>query len=296
MGHFALKSKVKTNGFEGWYVRFTDPDQSFNTSLIFAHTTDESDPHAFIQVFDGVKRTNTYHRFDSKEFRFQNDVVKIGKNRLSMYDVGLDVPELKLKASFEKPVFNREKSAMGLLEKLPLETFQEVVIMGAKFKGTFTVNGKSKDIQGQTYMEKTYGQKFPKTWFWVQANHFNKLLYLSMSGGHVPTLKFRPFGFFVLLYTKTQSYRFATYNFSKIDIKEIDGVYTFTVKKRALTLTVTVTDHTPTTLVGPTDGGKMILDVFESIDAHVHITLKNKDRLIVEAESPYGGFEYMMKG
>lgn len=296
MGHFALKSKVKTNGFEGWYVRFTDPKAAFNTSLIFAHTTDETDPHAFIQVFDGVKKTNTYHRFDSTEFRFKNDVVKIGKNRLSLHDVYLEVPELTLKATFEKPVFNREKSAMGLLEKLPLETFQEVVIMGAKFKGHMHNGTKEKAITGTTYMEKTYGQKFPKTWFWVQANHFDKLLYLSMSGGHVPTLKLRPFGFFALLYTKDKSYRFATYNLSKIDIKASEDTYTFTVKKRSLTLTVTVTDHHPTTLVGPTDGGKMELDVFESINATVHITLKKQGRILVDSTSAYGGFEYMMKG
>lgn len=296
MGHFALKSKVKTNGFEGWYVRFTDPQHALNTSLIFAHTTDETDPHAFIQVFDGVKKVNTYHRFDAHAFRFQNDVVHIGKNRLSMQDVYLEVPELTLKATFKKPVFNREKSAMGLLEKLPLETFQEVVIMGAQFTGTLTSQGRSKSITGKTYMEKTYGKKFPRTWFWVQANHFSKRLYLSMSGGHVPTLKFRPFGFFVLLYTTTKSYRFATYNLSKIDIQETEGSYIFTVRKRALSLSVTVTHHTPTVLVGPTDGGKMVLDVLESIDAHVHIRLSHKNRLIVEAESPYGGFEYMMKG
>lgn len=296
MGHFALKSKVKTNGFEGWYVRFTDSLVGFNTSLIFAHTTDQSDPHAFIQVFDGVQKTNAYHRFSPDDFHFQDNVVYIGENHLSLQDVHVKVKDFDLTATFESHAYNQAKSAMGFLEKLPLETFQEVVIMHAHFKGTAAHQNSVSEISGNTYMEKTYGKKFPKTWFWVQANHFAAPVSLSMSGGHVPTFFWRPFGFFVLLYTAEKNYRFATYNFARIRIQDADGVYTFTVKKWALTLTVTVRQHDPTLLVGPKDGGEMSLDVYESIAADVHMTLKKWGKTVLEAKSPYGGFEYMMKG
>ncbi len=297
MGHFALKSKVKTNGFEGWYLRLNDPSIGFNMALIFAHTTNEDDPHAFIQLFDGTLKTNTYLRFDADAFRFHNDTVWIAGNELSVSHVHLDTDLLKLDAQFENPVYNAEKSAMGLLEKFPLETFQEVVIMDGVMRGEATLYGVKKNLSGTLYMEKTYGQKFPKTWFWVQANHFDiPGVSLSMSGGHVPTIKFRPFGFFALLYTPEANMRFATYDLSRIHIDHTPELTRFTVRKRFSTLIVDVTRHAPTELVGPTDGGAMTLPVYESITAHVTLTYKRRNKTILSAKSALAGFEYMMKG
>jgi len=297
MGHFALKSKVKTNGFEGWYLRLSDPQKTFNVALIFAHSTNQEDPHAFIQIFDGTKKTNTYLRFDAEAFRFENDTVFIGENHLSLTSVHLKTQVLTLDATFENPIYNKEKSAMGILEKFPLETFQEVVIMDGTMHGKAKVYGKDMTLDGTLYMEKTYGHKFPKTWFWVQANHFNiPGVSLSMSGGHVPTIKVRPFGFFVLLYTSTKNYRFATYDLSRMKIFHEAKKTRFLVKKWFKTLEVIVTQHDPTELVGPTDGGLMTLPVYESIRAHVKVTLKRGATTLLTTESPLSGFEYMMKG
>jgi len=68
------------------------------------------------------------------------------------------------------------------------------------------------------------------------------------------------------------------------------------VKKWFKTLEVIVTQHDPTELVGPTDGGLMTLPVYESIRAHVKVTLKRGSTTLLTTESPLSGFEYMMKG
>ena len=41
------------------------------------------------------------------------------------------------------------------------------------FSGTLSIDGKALDLEGgRAYVEKDWGSKFPKTWVWIQANHF----------------------------------------------------------------------------------------------------------------------------
>jgi len=297
MKHFELKEKVPHNGFEGWYTRITDPKKGVNIAVIFAKTTYHKDPHGFIQIYDGTEKTNDYFRFDLTAFKATDEGVYLNNNHLSLQKMHIQAGSYDLDVTFSKPVHNAYKSAMGFLEKLPLETFQEVVLMEANFDGTLTFKGEKKTIQGKAYMEKTYGKKFPKTWFWLQANHFSKKgLALSMSGGHVPTLFFRPFGFFVLISTPDKVYRFATYNFAKFKSATNGDKVIFNIKKGRYHLTVEVTDHQPIKLVGPKDQGDMSLPVYECINAKTTLTLKKSNQVILEDASMYAGFEWMMKG
>lgn len=297
MKHFELKDKVKKNGFEGWYTRLTDPSKGVNIAVIFAKTTYHKDPHGFIQIYDGTLKVNHYFRYSLSDFKATDDGVYLNDNHLSLKAMQITAGDYAFDITFAKPVQNTYKSAMGFLEKLPLETFQEVVLMQAEFKGTFSFQGHTQPLTGKSYMEKTYGKKFPKTWFWLQANHFHdQALSISMSGGHVPTLFLRPFGFFVLLYTKDKTYRFATYNFSRFKPFVHDDHVEMSVKKGRLTLTVKVYDHQPVELVGPKDAGDMSLPVYECINAKTTITLQKNKQIILSDESLYAGFEWMMKG
>jgi hypothetical protein len=297
MKHFELKDKVKKNGFEGWYTRLTDPTKGVNIAVIFAKTTYYKDPHGFIQIYDGTLKVNHYFRFLLSDFKATEDGVYLKDNHLSLKTMTIKAGDYAIDVHFAKPVQNSYKSAMGFLEKLPLETFQEVVLMQAEFKGTLIFKGQTQTLIGKSYMEKTYGKKFPKTWFWLQANHFHdSALSISMSGGHVPTLFLRPFGFFVLLYTQDKTYRFATYNFSRFRSSVHDDHVEMRVKKGRLTLTVRVYDHHPVELVGPKDAGDMSLPVYECINANTKITLEKNKKVIFSDESRYAGFEWMMKG
>lgn len=297
MKHFSYQGKVKKNGFEGWYIRFTDSINNRHYAIIMALTTHENDPHAFIQIFDGFKRTHTYLRYPLSSFKVEDDYIEIAESKLSKTELILktDILEahLYLKASLDNPY----KSAMGFLEKMPLETFQEVVTLIADFEGTLKKEGQILPVSGRAYMEKTYGKKFPKEWFWLQANHFREpTLSCSLSGGHVPTLIFRPFGFFILITYQGKTYRFATYNLAKLSYEKRGESYRFVIKKGGYSVTLTVSDHDPTELVGPKDNGEMTLPVYESITAHVTLVFKKKNVTLIRDESPYAGFEYMMRG
>lgn len=297
MKHFALKDKVPHNGFEGWYTRITDVDHHINIAVIFAKTTYHRDPHGFIQIYDGHRKTNDYFRYELADFKATDEGVYLKDNHLSLHHMNIQAGDYHLDIAFSKPIHNQFKSAMGFLEKLPLETFQEVVLMEAEFTGWVKLSKQETHVQGKAYMEKTYGKKFPKTWFWLQANHFStRGLALSMSGGHVPTLFFRPFGYFVLLSTPHKVYRFATYNLARFKSHEDGPKVIFNIKRGAYHLLIEVTDHQPIELVGPKDHGEMNLPVYECINAKVKLVLKKSNQIILEDESSYAGFEWMMKG
>jgi hypothetical protein len=297
MKHFSYQGKVKKNGFEGWYTRFTDPIKGVNMAIIMALTTFEEDPHAFIQVFDGQQKTNQYFRFPLDQFQVSDDFIKIESSILSKDQLRLDLKAIQIDLTFKDHQDNPYKSAMGFLEKMPLETFQEVVTLVSDFEGVIHLKNEPISISGRSYMEKTYGRKFPKEWFWLQANHFREeSLSFSLSGGHVPTLKFRPFGFFILIYFNQKTYRFATYNFAKLNYKQTLDATEFIIKKGRYTVILTVSNHEPTELVGPLDKGEMTLPVYESISSTVTFVLKDKETTLIRDTSPYAGFEYMMKG
>ena len=54
------------------------------------------------------------------------------------------------------------------------------------FSGTLSIDGESLSLEGgRAYVEKDWGSKFPKTWVWIQANHFEAP---KSSNGAVGTL------------------------------------------------------------------------------------------------------------
>ena len=111
MKSFTYQNRRKKDYFEGWYTRLVDIENNINIAVIFALTKNELDPHAFIQVYDGVELTNKYFRFDIREFSFSNEV-SIGDNLLSPSNLKLDVDNYKIDVVFENKF--QLKSILGL--------------------------------------------------------------------------------------------------------------------------------------------------------------------------------------
>ncbi len=293
MNKFRFKTKMKKNRFEGWYVRIIDAVQNINIAFIFAYTGYKEDPHAFIQVFDGQHHTASYHRFEKNAFDAGGDMVAIGNNILSEHALTIRLDDITLDVTFDYLDQVKKKSAMGFLAKLPLECYQEVLTMSSNVRGNLSMHGESKSIDGSSYMEKTYGRNFPNTWFWLEANQFDEAVSLSLSGGTVPTLFFHPFGFTMILHLKGEELAFGTYNRASIKKKEHNGIVTFTITKKPYVVTIDTSFGTPTTLKGPSKYGNMNLDVLESLDASVSLSVKKDGKPIYHGNSLYGGFEWM---
>ena len=289
--------KKTNNVFEGWYIRVLDETQDINYAFIFAKTHYEKDEHAFIQLFDGVKKTNTYLRFPIESYQFKDGTVHIASNTLSVDKLIINHPTLRVDLTIDSHDIQNFKSAMGPLKILPLECYQDVVYMHALVHGRLIVNQTIKDINGTSYMEKTYGRRFPKRWFWLQSHTFkdHKTLRMSLAGGSMPTLKWSKFGFFLIIHYEQKRYRFATYNLAKIKIKETMDAVIFTITKGRYEIILKARQTKTTKLLGPADYGDMILDVFESINASIELTFKENGKTLISDQTNQAGFEWMYK-
>ncbi len=298
MNTFKYQDLKKKNYFEGWYQRITDENNNVNYAFIFAITKDESDPHAFIQVFDGVKNENKYYRFELSDFYYSKDTVFIKENYLSLNSMYLKTDNIEISVLFNntkklKKHFGNN-SAMSYLVKFPFECFQEVVTIDGYFKGEITKNNELKHIEGKSYLEKTYGKKFPSKWIWIQGNHFNKDISLAFSHGLIPFFKWKVKGFTTVLVHNGKEYRFATYNFAKMKI--INRSFSqaeIMIKKGKYKLLINAKLVKPVKLVGPNENGVMDLGVDESINSLATITLYKRRKIVFDTMGRSVGFENM---
>lgn len=299
MDAFRFRDLKKNNYFEGWYLRIIDESKVINKAFIFAITKDIEDPHAFIQVYDGITLTNKYYRFDMDDFKYENDTVYIKENTLSMRKMFLNIDDFQINISLSKTgiIDNKykNKSAMSYMSKFPLECFQEVNILDGYFKGEIKENRETISISGKTYMEKTFGNKFPQSWIWMQTNHFDIEAALTFAYGKIPFLNFKVKGFFAILNFNGLEYRFASYNLARLKINKIsDDEVEVTLKRGFHKLILIAKMINPVKLVGPLENGKMKLDVYESINSIVTVTLYRKSRIIFESTGRNVGFELVI--
>lgn len=299
MKKFAYRNLKTKNYFEGWYLRITDESKNINLAFIFALTKDVDDPHSFIQIYDGISLTNKYYRFDINEFKYQNKTVFIKDNYLSLDKLYLNIEKFEINVSLEiiKNIKEKQynKSAMSYMSKFPLECFQEVNILDGYFKGKIKENNEVKFITGKTYLEKTYGNKFPQNWIWLQSNHFDKEAALTLAYGKIPFFKWRVKGFFSILNINGLEYRFASYNLSRLKINRVSDNTVELILKRGFHKLVLVAEMiNPVKLVGPLENGKMNLSVFESINSLVTLTLYKRKKVIFESKGRNVGFELVI--
>jgi tocopherol cyclase len=203
--------------------------------------------------------------------------------------------DISMEKSEEMTKKQLNKSAMSYMSNFPLECFQEVNIIDGYFKGEIKDNNKTIKVSGKTYMEKTYGNKFPQNWIWLQSNHFDQKAALTFAYGKIPLLKWKVKGFFSILNFNGLEYRFASYNLARLKINKISPTKAEITLKRGFHKLILVAEMIdPVKLVGPLENGKMNLDVFESINSVVTMTLYKRNKIIFESRGRNVGFELVI--
>ncbi len=281
MNTFAYRGKRKRDYFEGWYLRLFNND--VNMAFIFAVTFNQDDPHAFIQVFDGRSVSTEYFRFPLEAFRYEDATVFIGENRLSESHVRVKVGGYDIDGTISDHVLPG-RSSIGLLRYAPLQCFQEVVWLSASADIAMPDGEKT-----EVYLEKTYGRRFPKRWFWLHAPFDDGVL--SFAGGIVPVPPFETFAFFALFHHEEETVRFATYNRASLRIEEGKTV-SFLLKKGGHTLFIDAERGDEVPLVGPGERARMQERVMESLNAKVRLRYMKGERRM-ERRSAEAGFEWM---
>lgn len=296
---FTYRNKKTYDYFEGWYTRLTDEKNNLHYAIIIGITKESSDPHSFIQIYDGSKLSNKYYRFDIDDFSFSNDIVYIKNNYLSKDTLYIKTKDIEINVVFKHQRYLQKRinnSAMSFLAKFPLECYQDIVFMDTVYNGEITHENKLYSSTGKGYMEKTYGSNFPRKWIWLQCNHFNKDVSFAFAHGLMPVLKFELKGFFAMLQHNGKEYRFGLYNFSKLKlIEKSDSNLVFNIKKRRYRIEVSAQILKNCKLVGPSKNGNMNLDVYESINSLMHIRFTKGKKVIFETLGRNVGIENMYR-
>jgi hypothetical protein len=228
--------------FEGWYFKLVDPTERHRLAVIpgVFLGKDPATSHAFVQTLDGVTGRTTYHRFPLAEFRAVPAAfdLAIGPNRFTGagIDLKLESPERHLVGTVRFgnitpwPVTWRSPGIMDWYSFVPfMECYHGVLSFDHELRGLLAVDGQAVDFHGgRGYIEKDWGQAFPRAWIWLQTNHFGAPgTCLTASVARIPWLGSAFRGFIAGFWWHGRLYRFATYTGARIERLEVTRDHVF---------------------------------------------------------------------
>lgn len=307
-GVFQGNLKMK-NYFEGWYFKHVSYDLNNVWSFIPGISLTRKDPHAFIQVINGITGESEYIRYDLSEFSWDKKKLhlRIGNSVFTDQFVNLSIQAEKFKItgylSFDETVTFPgsffSPGIMGWYSFVPfMECKHDIVSVNHFISGRLNINNNEIDFSnGKGYIEKDWGTSFPESWLWVQANSFkDRNSSFSFSAAKIPWLGNFFIGFIAFLYYDARFFVFSTYNKSTItEIKQSPQNIEISLKNIDFRLMVTVLKSTFGDLRAPVSGD-MSRRIKESIDSEVILSLYDKQHnLIYNDSSKRAGLEVIEK-
>ncbi len=218
--------------FEGWYFKLVNAAGDRRMAVIpgiFKHE-DPADSHAFVQVLDGVSGRAVYHRYPVEAFRASERLfdVWVGPNHFQADRLSLTIDgngqrvrgDLRFDGVTPWPVGPLSSGVMGWYGFVPfMECYHGVLSFDHAIHGALDIDGEAVDFTGgRGYIEKDWGQAFPRGYIWMQTNHFAQPgTSLTASVALIPWLRRAFRGFIVGLWHAGTLYRFATYTGATIE-------------------------------------------------------------------------------
>jgi tocopherol cyclase len=297
-----LKSK---NYFEGWYFKHVSSDLDHVFSFIPGISLTRDEPHAFIQVINGITGKTDYISYPIDQFTWKKNRLhlKIGDSVFTdkYIDLNIDCEKLNISGhvDYDKiikyPGSLFSPGIMGWYSFVPyMECKHGIVSVNHNLKGNIILNGKLIDLNGgKGYIEKDWGTSFPEIWIWIQSNNFNNPeTSFTFSLAKIPWLGRFFMGFISFLYLNGKFILFSTYNNSVIVQTEHDSTsITLTLKNKKTTLKITVVKNSFGELRAPASGD-MSRRIKESIDSTIELSLHDNDgKLIYEDKGKRAGLE-----
>jgi len=273
----------KRNYFEGWYFKVMNSGKNAALAIIPGIAMDNDGyRHAFIQVFDGIKKRAEYHKFEYGTFKASGKkfLVSIENNHFSEDSVSLDLPEIKGKLCFSgnvpwpKPWYS--PGIMGPYSFMPfMECYHGIVSMDHSVTGKLEFNGETIDFGGgRGYIEKDWGSSFPEGYIWLQSNHFDEPgISVKASVAKIPWLGRSFVGFISGVWLRDRLIRFTTYNGSVLQkVKAGKEKVEIALANKKYLLEIIVERDGATALASPLKGG-MGGSIEESMKSKLEINL-----------------------
>lgn len=269
------------NYFEGWFFRVYA--EGFNCALIPSVSVTGGEKKAFIQF--QCNGTCGIQEFDFSEFSATDNEVVIGKNRFSDKGIHFSGSAISLDVEFGK--FTELKNDIMGCFKFGTPCKHKIISMAHSANGKGIVSGEVIELRNASaYIEKDWGNSFPKSYCWLQSNNFDSetaSFFFSVAKIGFPFL-----GFICALIVGGKEYRFATYNFSFIKKLEYGNIV---LKKSDLTLFIKFSEVVSNPLLAP-KRGKMNTTIKECLNGTIHLTLKQDDNILFDAEGKNAGVEW----
>lgn len=293
--------------FEGWYYKFVDAAEGQVWAVIpgVFFGPGGRDSHSFIQTLDGRTGQSVYHRFPLEAFAAAEAdfEVRIGPNRFRAdgLQLALEGPrhalrgELRFPDPRPWPVTALSPGIMGWYAFVPfMECYHGVVSLDHAVQGVLEINGAAADFSGgRGYIEKDWGQAFPRAWVWMQTNHFSAPgTCLSASVARIPWLGAAFRGFIVGLWQAGRLHRFATYNGSVLEHLAITEDTVRWILRNATHRLALVATRSEGGLLHAPMRTAMQARVLESLTAAVHVRLTDlSGRVIFDDLGRHAGLE-----
>jgi tocopherol cyclase len=295
--------------FEGWYFK----QQAGNLIIAFIpsfNTDANGKSHAFIQI---IMNERSYAiPFPIKEFSIDRKklIIRIGNNIFSKNGIQVDIKtkeiHIKGRLKYEKLIPIRY-TIMGYFKYFPgMECKHEIISMAHIVKGNLICNGKKYSFNpGIGYIEKDMGYSFPKSYLWIQCNHFPESkcsIFVSIADIPYHGIQFK--GCICAIWYKGREYRLATYlgvkiiKGSKEEIYLKQGRYLFkidfydTKTSRFKETDTKVSQEFAHELFAPVQGD-MSRTIKEQHLITARFKLYSKDELIFDLTSREVSFEYV---
>ncbi len=276
------------NYFEGWYFKHVSKDLKHVYSFIPGISLNPDNPHAFIQVINGVTGSTQYIEYPVSEFSFSKKEfkVQVSDSVFTANDMLLNIDSAQIKvtgrlsysAIVKYPSSSFSPGIMGWYSFVPfMECKHGVVNVSSRVDGVVTIDGELVDFSGgKGYIEKDWGTSFPESWIWLQSNNFaSSDACIMMSIAKIPWLGSYFTGFLGFLYFEGNFYPFSTYHKSKItELGLADEKLTIGLKGKKHQLKITATLKISGILLAPKIG-KMSRHIKESVDSELEVILSD---------------------
>jgi tocopherol cyclase len=292
---------------EGWYYKLVSADERYSVAVVpgvFYGNHTGGDHHSFI--FFNLHGPNNltadlYYRFDVGAVVSDKDApfnIRIQDSQFSLNKISFDIKDqggfgnasvqgsLAFTNLVPWPASSLFPSIMGPLQYLPfLNCYHGLLSMNHDITGYLKVNDIMVDMSGgKGYTEKDYGTAFPKSWIWMQTNHFDSAdVSLFVAVADVPiiaSLNIRlPMGIIGGIYVKGKFYEFASYLLSSIDeliLSEHLVSFTLHSFRYSLRISIDRDDVDSSSILFAPCGATMCRYVPEALNAKVNATLVDK--------------------
>ncbi len=285
-----MKRKYNKTYFEGWYYKQVDSTRSHTISFIPSVSFTKERSLAYLQVIyqHNEDLITDIVEYDISDF-FASDeslFVTVSNNFFSDKKINIDFKGEMLSINGKISFSNLTRldyspftpNIMGIFSYIPfLQCNHGVISMKHSLRGRLKINQETVCFDnGVGYIEKDWGSSFPKEYIWIQCAHFNDSdISMFFSVATVPFLFHNFKGFICNLLFNNKQYRFATYTFSKLFLKTLDGKIEITIKDRNYIFHIRGIQKDSKELLAPKNGG-MNSRIKESLTSDLEIKLVDR--------------------